>query len=210
MEIYLPFQINFTFCSRNTCVFVRSRRKSKLSHALQRWTSYKSMFPQNSSKLHWFYPRKIRSLRLLLDTCMRTAFRGSTPLLCLTSARTTKTTFGPRGFLHWPKHVTGHHLPSHFYHMTLLNDAPEKPLGGKKSLSCEEGKGQQYHGTVVKEAKMRWNYVGDKTDKKEMTRETTKKILKIIRMKAKQRAAQGVTSLCEATFLHFETGPLHI
>lgn len=63
--------------------------------------------------------------------------------------------FGPPGFLRWPKHDLGHHLLSHFYQVTLLNDAPEKPPRGKKSLSFEEGKGQQYRGTVVKEAKPR-------------------------------------------------------
>lgn len=40
---------------------------------------------------------------------------------------------------------------------------------------------------------------------RKMKIEATKKTLKIIRMKAKQRAAQGVTSLCEMSFICLET-----
>lgn len=44
-----------------------------------------------------------------------------------------KTLFGPHGFLHWPKHITGHHLPSHFYQVTWL--MPQKSCQEERSLS---------------------------------------------------------------------------
>lgn len=45
---------------------------------------------------------------------------------------------------------------------------------------------------------------------REMKRETTKKILKINRMKAKRRTAQGFTGLRETSFIYLETGRLDI
>lgn len=36
--------------------------------------SYKSMFPENSSKLHLFYTRKIRPSKLLLNICKEKCF----------------------------------------------------------------------------------------------------------------------------------------
>lgn len=48
------------------------------------------------------------------------------------------------------------------------------------------------------------------TKKKQHTHNNKKHTLKIIRMKAKQRVAQGVTNLCETSSVHLETGPLYI
>lgn len=165
--------MNFTFCSWKTCVFASTREeKYNLTLYKDEWVTNPCF--QRTLPNCTFYPRKIRPLKLLLNICKEKRFSWfhspTVPdlskdnkrhyLVLLVFCIGPNTSWTPSLFPFLPSDVT---------------DAPEKLPGGKKCLSFEEGKGQQYHGTVVKKAKMRWNDVGDKTDKKEMKIETTKK-----------------------------------